>query len=60
MGKRSGSRCRLQSTPSTPLEPLENPLGCYDVRRYDGDYDAMARELMSVFEPDGFTQESTT
>jgi 2,4-dienoyl-CoA reductase-like NADH-dependent reductase (Old Yellow Enzyme family) len=38
---------------------LENPLGCYDVRRYDGDYDAMARELMSFFEPDGFAQEST-
>jgi 2,4-dienoyl-CoA reductase-like NADH-dependent reductase (Old Yellow Enzyme family) len=38
---------------------LENPLGCYDVRRYDGDYDAMARELMSFFVPDGFAQEST-
>jgi 2,4-dienoyl-CoA reductase-like NADH-dependent reductase (Old Yellow Enzyme family) len=39
---------------------LENPLGCYDVRRYDGDYDAMTRELMSFFEPDGFAQASTT
>jgi tRNA-dihydrouridine synthase len=38
---------------------LENPLGCYDVRRYDGDYDAMVRELMSFFAPDGFAQEST-
>jgi len=39
---------------------LENPLGCYDVRRYDGDYDAMTRELMSFFETDGFAQVSTT
>jgi hypothetical protein len=39
---------------------LENPLGCYDVRRYDGDHDTMVRELMSFFEPGGFTQGPTT
>jgi 2,4-dienoyl-CoA reductase-like NADH-dependent reductase (Old Yellow Enzyme family) len=31
-----------------------NPLGCYDVRRYDGDQDAMVREVMSVFDPPPF------
>ncbi len=33
---------------------IENPLGCYEVSRYDGDYDAMIREVMSVFSPSGF------
>jgi 2,4-dienoyl-CoA reductase (NADPH2) len=33
---------------------LEDPLGCYDVRRYDGDHDRMIRELMAFYEPDGF------
>src|SRR3712207_6252183 len=28
---------------------IENPLGCYDVTRYDGDRDAMIRDVMSVF-----------
>jgi 2,4-dienoyl-CoA reductase-like NADH-dependent reductase (Old Yellow Enzyme family) len=30
---------------------IENPLGCYDVSRYDGDHDRMVREVMSFFEP---------
>jgi 2,4-dienoyl-CoA reductase-like NADH-dependent reductase (Old Yellow Enzyme family) len=30
---------------------IENPLGCYDVSRYDGDHDRMMREVMSFFEP---------
>ncbi len=33
---------------------LENPLGCYELSRYDGDYENMIREIMSVFEPNGF------
>jgi 2,4-dienoyl-CoA reductase-like NADH-dependent reductase (Old Yellow Enzyme family) len=33
---------------------VENPLGCYELSRYDGDYDRMMREIMSVFEPDPF------
>lgn len=30
---------------------LHSPVGCYDVRRYDGDYDRMIREVMSTFRP---------
>ena len=30
---------------------IENPLGCYDVSRYNGDHDRMMREVMSFFEP---------
>jgi 2,4-dienoyl-CoA reductase (NADPH2) len=33
---------------------LENPLGCYELSRYGGDYDAMIREVMSVFRPSSF------
>lgn len=32
------------------INVLENPLGCYDLDRYDGDYDRMMRELMAFFE----------
>lgn len=32
---------------------LENPIGCYELSRYDGDYDRMIREIMSVFDPIG-------
>lgn len=35
---------------------LENPLGCYDVSRYDGDHNRMIREIMTVFRPDGFAE----
>jgi 2,4-dienoyl-CoA reductase (NADPH2) len=35
---------------------LENPLGCYDLDRFDGDYDRMMREVMSVFHPTPFAQ----
>lgn len=31
------------------LNALENPLGCYELSRYDGDYEAMIEEVMSVF-----------
>jgi 2,4-dienoyl-CoA reductase (NADPH2) len=33
---------------------IENPLGCYELSRYDGDQDRMMREIMSVYRPTGF------
>ena len=33
---------------------IENPLGCYELARYDGDRERMVREVMSVFSPTGF------
>ncbi|CAN95791.1 hypothetical protein predicted by Glimmer/Critica [Sorangium cellulosum So ce56] len=30
---------------------LENPLGCYELSRYDGDHIRMMEEVMSVFYP---------
>jgi 2,4-dienoyl-CoA reductase-like NADH-dependent reductase (Old Yellow Enzyme family) len=30
---------------------VENPTGCYDLTRFDGDYDRMIREVMTVFQP---------
>ncbi len=32
-----------------------NPLGCYDLRRFNGDYDAMVNEIMAVYHPPAFT-----
>jgi 2,4-dienoyl-CoA reductase (NADPH2) len=36
------------------LNTLENPLGCYETARYGGDYDAMIKEVMTVFNPPPF------
>ena len=36
------------------INAIGNPLGCYDLRRYDGDRDAMIKDVMSVFEPAPF------
>lgn len=33
------------------VNAVYNPLGCYDVRRFNGDHDAMIAEVMSVFKP---------
>jgi 2,4-dienoyl-CoA reductase-like NADH-dependent reductase (Old Yellow Enzyme family) len=33
---------------------LENPLGCYELSRYDGDYDRMITEVMTVYQPKSF------
>lgn len=33
------------------LHVVEDPFGCYDLSRYDGDYERMMQEIMSVFEP---------
>jgi 2,4-dienoyl-CoA reductase-like NADH-dependent reductase (Old Yellow Enzyme family) len=38
------------------LNALENPLGCYDVSRYDGDYDKMVQEILTVFKPAPFEE----
>jgi 2,4-dienoyl-CoA reductase (NADPH2) len=37
------------------LNTLENPLGCYEPARYGDDYDAMIREVMTVFNPPPFS-----
>jgi 2,4-dienoyl-CoA reductase (NADPH2) len=34
-----------------------NPLGCYDVRRFDGDHDAMIAEVMQVYKPSQFSEQ---
>src|SRR5262245_47508715 len=36
------------------MNVLENPLGCYELSRYGGDYKAMIEEVMTVFEPKPF------
>jgi 2,4-dienoyl-CoA reductase (NADPH2) len=33
------------------VNAVANPLGCYDVRRFDGDHDAMVAKIMEVFHP---------
>jgi 2,4-dienoyl-CoA reductase (NADPH2) len=33
------------------VHALADPLGCYDITRYDGDYDRMVKEIMTVFTP---------
>ncbi len=33
---------------------VENPLGCYDVSRFNGNRDAMVAQIMSVFDPPAF------
>jgi 2,4-dienoyl-CoA reductase (NADPH2) len=33
------------------VNALKNPVGCYELSRFDGDYDRMIREVMSVFHP---------
>jgi 2,4-dienoyl-CoA reductase (NADPH2) len=37
------------------LNDLENPLGCYEIDRFDGDYEAMMRQVMSVFYPSPYS-----
>jgi 2,4-dienoyl-CoA reductase-like NADH-dependent reductase (Old Yellow Enzyme family) len=36
------------------LNVLENPLACYEPRRFGGDYEAMTREALSVYHPRTF------
>ncbi|MGY1829119.1 NADH:flavin oxidoreductase [Geodermatophilus sp. SYSU D01180] len=35
----------------------EDPLGCYDVRRYDDDHDRMIADVMSIYRPDGWSSD---
>jgi 2,4-dienoyl-CoA reductase (NADPH2) len=35
---------------------LTNPMGCYEVSRFDNDYDAMMAQVMAVFQPSGFEE----
>ena len=42
------------------LNDIENPLGCYELSRYDGDsfeekWDRMIEEVLSVFDPPTYT-----
>jgi 2,4-dienoyl-CoA reductase-like NADH-dependent reductase (Old Yellow Enzyme family) len=38
---------------------LSNPMGCYEVSRYDNDYDKMMEQVMSVFHPTGYEPEGS-
>jgi len=37
------------------VNAIANPLGCYDVRRFNGDHAAMIAEIMNVFHPSQFS-----
>jgi 2,4-dienoyl-CoA reductase (NADPH2) len=58
----------LQSGKDLPAKPCTfcnrcllnapaNPLGCYDVRRFNGDHDAMIAEIMQVYKPSEFSEQ---
>jgi 2,4-dienoyl-CoA reductase (NADPH2) len=36
------------------VNALKNPVGCYELSRFDGDHERMISEVMSVFEPSPF------
>ena len=42
------------------VNAIANPLGCYDVRRFNGDHDAMVQQVMKVFDPPPFPVEALT
>ena len=37
------------------VNAVANPLGCYEVRRFDHDHEKMVREVMTVFRPQAFS-----
>jgi len=37
------------------VNAVANPLGCYDIRRFDGDHDKMIQQVMSVYRPATFS-----
>jgi 2,4-dienoyl-CoA reductase-like NADH-dependent reductase (Old Yellow Enzyme family) len=41
------------------VNAIANPLGCYDVRRFDGDHDAMVAKILEVFHPSQFSETTT-
>jgi 2,4-dienoyl-CoA reductase-like NADH-dependent reductase (Old Yellow Enzyme family) len=38
------------------VNAIVNPLGCYDVRRFNGDHDAMVAKILEVFHPSQFSE----
>jgi hypothetical protein len=38
---------------------ITDPLGGYDVSRFDGDWDAMITQVMAFYKPDGFGEATT-
>jgi hypothetical protein len=38
---------------------ITDPLGCNDVSRFDGDWDAMITQVMAFYKPDGFGEATT-
>jgi 2,4-dienoyl-CoA reductase-like NADH-dependent reductase (Old Yellow Enzyme family) len=38
------------------VNAIVNPLGCYDVRRFDGNHDAMVEKILAVFHPSQFSE----
>ncbi|BAY49319.1 NADH:flavin oxidoreductase/NADH oxidase [Scytonema sp. HK-05] len=42
------------------LNVMENPFGCYELSRFDGDYEEMMREVMSVFHPTHLEQQESS
>jgi 2,4-dienoyl-CoA reductase-like NADH-dependent reductase (Old Yellow Enzyme family) len=38
------------------VNAIANPLGCYDVRRFDGDHDVMVAKILEVFHPSQFSE----
>jgi 2,4-dienoyl-CoA reductase (NADPH2) len=41
------------------VNAVANPLGCYDVRRFAGDHDAMIAKIMEVYQPAEFADAHT-
>jgi 2,4-dienoyl-CoA reductase (NADPH2) len=37
------------------VNAIANPLGCYDVRRFNGDHEAMVAKILDVFHPSQFS-----
>jgi hypothetical protein len=37
------------------VNAVANPLGCYDVRRFDGSQEAMVAKIMEVYRPSQFS-----
>ena len=42
------------------INDLKNPLGCYELSRFDDDYDRMIREAYSVYSPSPFNTDQPT
>ena len=35
------------------MNAISHPLGCYEIDRFDGDYDKMIEKAFSVYDPPG-------